>query len=217
MNQEFVTGLRSGPRATRTSDLLREFAGSLIGERVTVGDIVAGLGDRGLGVLLAIFAIPNILPSTVPFGNVATAIPPLIFAVQLMMGGHRLVLPNAIAKRTVGTKMLKIGAPRIAAVLAWFERLLKPRMPWVTSPGAERIIGAIGILLSIVSMLPIPFGHNLPALGLMLIGLGLIERDGLAIVIGSAIGLAGTLILGLVIFGIAHGLGFIIHAHHIHI
>src|SRR5882672_4264733 len=65
-------------KPTRTSALLREFALSLTGERVSIGDIVAALGDRGLGVLIAIFALPNILPSTVPFGNVLTGIPPLV-------------------------------------------------------------------------------------------------------------------------------------------
>ena len=59
-------------KPTRTSALLRDFAMSLTGERVSVGEIVAALGDRGIGVLIAIFALPNILPSTVPFGNVVT-------------------------------------------------------------------------------------------------------------------------------------------------
>lgn len=217
MNQDVVTGLRTRERNTRTSDLLREFAASLTDQRVTVGDIVSALGDRGLGVLIAIFSLPNILPSTVPFGNVATGLPPLIFAVHLMLGINVLILPRFLAKHTIGTKMLKIGAPRIANVLSWFERLLKPRLPWVTVPQAERVIGAICVVLALVSMLPIPFGHNLPALGLLLIGLGLIERDGLAILIGSAIGIAGTVVLGLVIFGLAHGLSFIIRAGEAHL
>ena len=217
MNQDAVTGLRSRERTTRTSDLLRDFASSLTSDRVTVGDIVSALGDRGLGVLIAIFALPNILPSTVPFGNVATGIPPLVFAIQLMLGVDNLILPDFIARRTISSKMLKMGAPRIASVLSWFERLLKPRLPMVTLPRVERVVGAVCIVLALVSMLPIPFGHNLPALGLLLIGLGLIERDGLSILIGSAIGLLGTLVLGLVIFGLAHGLSFIIHAHNIHL
>ena len=106
---------------------------------------------------------------------------------------------------------------RVAGVLSWFERLLEPRFPSVTSVRTERLIGTICIVLALVSTLPIPFGHNLPALGLVLIGLGLIERDGLAIIFGSVIGLIGTLLLGLVIFGLATGLRFIIHAHGVHI
>jgi hypothetical protein len=217
MNKHADIAAGEGAHPTRTSDLLREFARSLTSDRVTLAEIVAGLGDRGLGVLIAVFALPNILPSAVPFGNVPTGLPPLIFAIQLALGVDHLILPGFIARRTVGTQWLRALAPRVASVLSWFERLLTPRMEWVTDARAERIIGIIAIVLAMVSTLPIPFGHNLPALGLVLIGLGLIERDGLAILIGAAIGMAGSILLGLVIFGVAHGLGFIIHAHNVHI
>ncbi len=217
MNKHADIAAEEGTHPTRTSELLRAFAHSLTNDRVTLADIVAGLGDRGLGVLIAIFALPNILPSAVPFGNVPTGIPPLIFAIQLALGVDHLILPGFLARRTVGTQWLRALAPRVASVLSWFERLLTPRMEWVTDPRAERIIGIIAIVLAMVSTLPIPFGHNLPALGLVLIGLGLIERDGLAILTGAAIGMAGAILLGLVIFGVAHGLSFIIHAHNIHI
>ncbi len=217
MNKHSDIAAEEGTHPTRTSELLRAFARSLTSERVTLAEIVAGLGDRGLGVLIAVFALPNILPSAVPFGNVPTGIPPLIFAIQLALGVDHLILPGFLARRTVGTQWLRAIAPRVASVLSWFERLLTPRMEWVTDPRAERIVGIIAIVLAMVSTLPIPFGHNLPALGLVLIGLGLIERDGLAILIGAAIGMAGAILLGLVIFGLAHGLSFIIHAHNVHI
>jgi hypothetical protein len=215
MNQSAGKDAWSNPRPTRTSEFLRDFVGTLAAERVSVADMVAGLGDRGLGVLLAIFALPNILPSTVPFGNVATGIPPLIFAIQLTMGGHHLILPGFIERKTVSTRSLKALVPRIASVLSWFESLLRPRLAWVTSARSERIIGAVAILLALVATTPIPFAHQLPSLGLTLIGLGLIERDGLAILTGAAIGLTGTILLGLVLFGLAHGLGFLVHHHHL--
>jgi hypothetical protein len=134
-----------------------------------------------------------------------------------MLGVDHLILPGFLARRKVGTHWLKAIAPKVASVLSWFERLLSPRMAWVTTERAEHFVGAIAIVLALVSTLPIPFGHNLPALGLVLIGLGLIERDGLAILIGAGIGMLGSILLGLVIFGLAHGLSFIIHARNIHL
>src|SRR5215472_15012971 len=91
-------------RPTRTSEMLREFAASRTGKRVSIGEIVAALGDRGLGVLITIFALPNVFPSTVPFGNVLTGIPVIVFAVQLMLGVERLILPGIIARRTIRTE-----------------------------------------------------------------------------------------------------------------
>ncbi len=200
-------------RPTRTSEMLRDFAESRTGERVSVGEIVAALGDRGLGVLIAIFALPNVFPSTVPFGNVLTGIPVILFAVQLMLGVERLILPGVIARRTISTALLKSAAPRVAGLLAWFERLLRPRVPFMTTARGERAIGILCMVLSIVSTLPVPFGHQLPALGIMLIGLGLIERDGLAMLAGAALGAVGIVALGLLVIGIVHGAHKYLHIH----
>jgi hypothetical protein len=196
----------------RTSDLLNAYVQSLTEERTSVRDIVAGLGERGLGVLIAIFALPNLLPSTVPFGNVATGIPPLFLAVQLMLGYVQPILPAFIADRSVATATLKAFVPRVTAILRWFERLLAPRLPWVTGRLAERLFGGFCVVLAIASTLPIPFGHNLPALGLVLIGLGLIERDGAAILSGALIGLAGIVLLVALPLGLVEGLHFLLHS-----
>jgi hypothetical protein len=200
----------SPPVPEKTSQLLRAFAGHLGSERVSLQDIVAGLDDRGLGVLMAIFAVPNIFPSTVPFGNVITGIPVIILAVHLMLGWHRLVLPRVIARRSIGAATLKSFTPKLAAILARIEPLLKPRLPAVSGAFGERVVGAICLILSILSALPIPFGHMVPALALMVIGLGLIEHDGVAILLGAALGLAGAILFGLVVFGLATRLSRVI-------
>jgi len=200
----------SGARPEKTSQLLRQFADQLGSDRVSLEDVVASLGDRGLGVLMAIFAVPNIFPAPIPFGNVLFGIPVIILAVHLMLGWPRLVLPKTIAQRSIGAGMLKSITPQLAGMLARIEPLLKPRLPAVSTPAAERIIGLICVVLSILSALPIPFGHMVPALALMVIGLGLIEHDGAAILLGAALGLAGLLVFGLVVFGLASGLGHLI-------
>src|SRR5580704_16710951 len=104
-------------RPARTSQLLRGFAEHLTAERVSLAEIDRGLGDRGLGVLMAVFAVPNIFPSTVPFGNVLTGIPVILLAVHLMLGWRQLVLPPFLARRSIGAGTLKSFAPKLAAVL----------------------------------------------------------------------------------------------------
>ena len=192
-------------RPPRTSQLLRAFAEELTAERVSLAEIDRGLGDRGLGVLMAVFAVPNIFPSTVPFGNVLTGIPEILLAVHLMLGWRQLVLPRFLARRSIAAGLLKSFAPKLAGALAKVEPLLRPRLVMVSSPAAERVVGVIALLLSILSALPIPFGHMVPALALMVIGLGLIEHDGAAILFGAALGLVGALLFALVLLGLAEG------------
>lgn len=198
---------------TRTSEVLCAFAQSRTSDRVSIGEIVDALGDRGLGVLLAAFAIPNVFPSTIPFGNVLTGIPVILISAQLMMGMERLYLPRFIAQRTISTAFLKAWTPRVTRLLAWFERLLRPRFSYMTQADAERAIGTLCMVLSIATTLPIPFGHQLPALGIMLIGLGLIERDGLALLAGTLIGLVGVALLGFALFGLVNGAHLLMHLH----
>ena len=58
---------------------------------------------------------------------------------------------------------------------------------------------AVGTM-AIIVVLPIPFGNLLPALALMLMGLGLVFRDGVAVVAGLAgAGLALAVTAGLVV------------------
>jgi len=208
MTSESGQGEEAPPR---TSHVLRNFSASLTTPRVTVAEIVKALADRGLGVLIAIFALPNVLPSTVPFGNVPAGISVIVFSVQLLLGMQHLILPDFIGNRSIRTGTFKMFAPRVASVLSWIERLLAPRQAWVTGMVAERIVGAICVVLSIVSTIPIPFAHNMPALGLTLIGLGLIERDGIAILAGIVIGITGVVLLALVMFGFAHGVAELLY------
>ena len=194
---------------TRTSDLLLQLADRIDTPRVSIRYLVDALGERGLGVLIAVFALPNILPSVVPFGNVLFGVMVMIFSIHLVLGVRHLMLPEFIGRRGMSTQSFRAWAPRLAQALSWFERLLKPSLPSVTHRGPERIIGLLCLVFAVVCALPIPFVHNIPAVALTLIGLGLIERDGRAILIGTAIGIAGVVVLAVVLLGLASGVGYL--------
>jgi hypothetical protein len=77
-----------------------------------------------------------------------------------------------------------------------FEKLLKPRLLFLTSTWAERGIGLCCLIAAALVFLPIPFGNLLPALALCAFGLALIERDGVLALLGL-----GTLGFGLMVLG----------------
>lgn len=211
LNRNTALVVTSKPQ--RTSALFAAFAASLTGERVSVREIADALGDRGLGVMLAIFAIPNVFPSTVPFGNVLTGIPVILLAIQLMLGFERLIIPGFIARRTIDAAWIKRASPGVVTLFGFVERLLRPRLAFMTTPRAERGVGVLCFVLSVLTTLPVPFGHQIPAFSIILIGLGLIEGDGLAILIGAGLGLAGLATLILLVIGLVHGAHHLLHIH----
>jgi hypothetical protein len=64
------------------------------------------------------------------------------------------------------------------------ERHLRPRLAPPTAPRAERAWAGLIALLALILALPIPAGNLLPAWGIVLLALGITERDGRVVLAG---------------------------------
>lgn len=71
----------------------------------------------------------------------------------------------------------------------------------MTTWTGERFVGSAVLILAIVLTLPIMFGNWLPSFAIAIIALAIVEKDGLAIVVGLIFGVIGLLIAGAVVFG----------------
>ena len=79
-----------------------------------------------------------------------------------------------------------------------------PRWCSVVTGAGERFLGLYIAVIAGFLMMPIPFGNGLPALGIALMAVGLIEKDGKAAVAGMVLGFLGTLYIGV---AVAAGIG----------
>ena len=180
----------------RTSALLSEFAATWQGERVYLRELWSVLGNRSFGFLLFLFAIPNSLPMIgVPGVSSVTGIPLLLLSAQMMLGMPQPYLPKWLGNRSIAAEDLRRVVQKVAPVLAVMERLTRPRLLWLSGMRGERLMGVASFLFAFVLALPIPFGNLLPGVSLLLIGFGLIERDGLCIAAGLTIGTFAMFIL----------------------
>ena len=166
----------------RLSEILAELAGDDSRDRISVHDMVETMRARAFGALLLIFAFPNILPT--PPGTAGILGLPLIFLSAQMMLGLDPWLPGFIARRSMARSTFQALVARIEPWLLRAERLLRARMQVLAHPRAQRILGALCLIVSIALVLPVPFANMAPSIALCLIGLGVLERDGLWIVLG---------------------------------
>ena len=178
------------------SSLLLAFAANFTAERVRVRDITESLGQRSFGFILLIFALPNSLPILgIPGVSTITGLPMLFVAVQMALGHNRVYLPRWIADSSIATADFQ---RLVSKVVPWFrriEKLMRPRILFLSQGNAERWLGAFCVLLAFLLALPIPLGNLLPALGILFIALGLIESDGVCVLVGIAIGIAAWVFL----------------------
>lgn len=190
------------------SQLLRLLADDTTRERIAVGDLMQALGDRAIGALLFIFAFPNILP--VPPGTSSVLGAPLVFLAAQLTFGMRPWLPGFISRRSMSRTDFHKMVQHVAPWLERAEKLLRPRVSFLTFPPFEYLLGLVCLLLATVLVLPIPLGNMLPALAISLLALGLIERDGYAIVAGVVAAAAATALVSGVIWGLIKAAVFMI-------
>lgn len=167
-------------------------------ERISIGDLLAALGDRALAALLFVFAVPNVLP--VPPGTSTILGAPLVFLAAQLSLGLRPWLPGVIAHLTMSRADFAALVQRISPWLKRADRLLRPRAVVLVLPPMEYLVGLVCLLLAVVLVLPIPLGNMLPALAISLLALGILERDGLWVVGGLAVAVVAALVVSGVVF-----------------
>lgn len=175
-------------RHERTSDIIARLARDYEGDKISVGRLMEALQDRSFGVIIILFALPNaIIPIAWVLGT-----PILLFAIQLVMGRQKPWLPEFMSRQEMSRETFVKASDYVVRYLSMMERWLKPRWGWLTTDMAERLVGLWMVFLTLVLLVPVPFGNALPAFGISIIAAGLVEKDGAAIMVGSLIGLAGT-------------------------
>lgn len=197
-----------GESKKRVSQILDQVGDDDRRERVSISDLMRAMDARAVAALILLFALPNVLPT--PPGTSSILGLPLLYLCAQMMLGKLPWLPALIADRSMTRSDFRAFVSRVTPWLARAERLLKPRLLFLTSPKGEQVIGALCLLLAIVLAMPIPLGNMLPALAISLMALGVLERDGLWVIIGVIVAVLSLVIVWGVVWALAKAFIFIL-------
>lgn len=182
------------------SELVSTIAREWPHERVSLGDLIAALGPRGYGVLIVLFALPNLLPIYIPGLSPIFGVPLMIICAQLAWGLTTPRLPGFLTRRSMKRADLRLIAERALPWLRRVERWVRPRPSFVTTRTGERIIGAYGVWLACIVIVPLPLTNGPPSLACLIMAIGVMEEDTVTILAGAAFGVFATF-LGLSIIG----------------
>jgi hypothetical protein len=173
-----------------TSTILTSFA-KADDERITLGDVLQKAGSRAHGLALFIFVLPEAIPLPTPSLSTFLAIPLVLIAAHLTIFGEGRGIPNRLRARTIPPSVLRKIAQYVVPILKYVERLSRPRLHALVE--YERLLGFVCLVLAIVLALPIPLANFLPALCLVAIAFGMLQRDGVIVGFGL-LGSVGVLI-----------------------
>ena len=159
-------------------------------DRISIEDIMAAMNSGGFGLVLMFFSLPIFIPLPPPFPSLIS-LPLLIFAVQMVVGLKAPKLPKIISRKTIKRAVLANIIEKSSIYFAKAEKLLKPRLTFLSKGIFERIVGFFILIFSISVLLPLPLGNLLPGVGILITSFGLIGKDGLVIILGLLVGLIG--------------------------
>ncbi|MCR9148952.1 MAG: exopolysaccharide biosynthesis protein [Rhodobacteraceae bacterium] len=182
------------------SGLLADLAALAEGrERVSLDALLATIGTRGFGPPIVVLALLLILPvGMVPGMPGAVALTLAAIAVQLGLGRRCLRPPRRLREARIAARHLRAVIGRLRPLARRSERVLRPRLPRLTASRLAALTLAAALLATAAVVFVLGFIPGLPfmlAWPLLLIGLGLTARDGLAVAIGLALYLPAGLVL----------------------
>lgn len=157
------------------------------------------MDNRAFGLATLVFAIPSVIPMP-PGVPTVVGIALLIVSIQMVLGREDLWLPKFLSKRSFSRQALVNGFLKIKPQLGFVERFARPRLLFLTGRAATVFIGVVILVMAVVLILPLPPGGNFPpALACAILGMGLVERDGLIILIGLAATIAASVVAVLLV------------------
>jgi hypothetical protein len=187
------------------SQRIRTLVRSLPRTGITLSDLIHRVGSDGLLVLTALLTLVFLIPVSIP--GVSTVFGAAILLIGLSrLFGRDLWIPARMRDKVIGTKKLR---PVLRKALPWLqkiERVSRPnRIGWLVADGAVDRINNVSLILgAVLLMMPfgmIPFSNTFPAVALLFFAIGLLQRDGVCVLLGYVANLVTIAYFGVLITG----------------
>lgn len=146
-------------------------------------------GEQGFGILSGLLTLPMLIPVPIPLAGFSTLMGAgtILMGLQLALGAKQPWLPRRIAQWEMSPKLSQGLLKNIERVLYPVEKFSQTRLVRVShNQNIRRLIG-LGMAWNAVLMalpLPIPLTNLLPAYTIEALVIGLLEDDGLLMLIG---------------------------------
>ena len=188
------------------SQELQELALRFANRPVRLSELMDATQGRGFNLLLLLISLPFLSPIpllglSTPFGFIV-----LLIGSRLALG-RQPWLPQRLLQRELPARFIARVFAASIRMAHWMEVLLRPRLDYLHEQWLYRRIGGTLIMLSgllLLLPLPIPLTNSFPALTVVLLATGAMERDGLFFLGGCAVFALTLVYFGLLTFGGAH-------------
>ena len=187
------------------SATLRGVAESLPEGTVSVRYLLTTVGEHSMLLLCIILTIPFLTP--IPLPGVSTIFGAIIMLIAAGIILNRLPwLPRQVLDRPISSEQLGKVMQRGSQLSAKIERFVKPRLSVLSATTTvNRVNGLLLLLGGTMLILPLPFiplSNMIPGYGILFLAIGMLQRDGLMILLGYLLNVATLLYFAAIAIGV---------------
>jgi hypothetical protein len=176
----------------------------------TLGSIIETFEEKSFAVLFVLLLGVPALP--IPTGGATHVLEAIamLLALQLLVGREKIWLPRRWRAITLKGPKHKRFLERLLRLIRWLERRSRPRGRVVFDHRASNTaFGALVVIGTLAAFVAPPFSglDTLPALGVVLLSLGVLLEDALIAAAGIAVGAGGIALVVLLSRAVVRGVG----------
>lgn len=158
-------------------------------QSVSLGQLMDRTQSQGFGIVAGLLTLPMLVPWPVPLAGFSTVMGAgiVMIGAQLTLGYSQPVLPKKVTQFKFSPQMSQRLLQYLSRILHPLERLAKTRYGLFSRHQTFRRITGLCMSWNAILMglpLPIPLTNLLPAYTILLMVIGLLESDGLLILVG---------------------------------
>ncbi len=173
----------------KLSETLRHLLDEHYDQPLVLGTLLQKTGEQGFGIILGLLTLPMVIPLPVPLAGFSTVMGGgvALMGLQLAMGAQQPYLPKCLARRALPPKVSQILLKNLNRVLRPIERLAKRRLVAISLHPVHRRFLGLCLIWDAFLMglpLPIPLTNIIPGYAILVIAIGLLETDGVLILLG---------------------------------
>lgn len=188
----------------RLSDALRRLLAEANGRALQVREMIEILRGKGLQMMVILLCLPFLSPVTIPGISTPFGLAIMLCGFRIAFG-HKPWLPAFVLNRRISAhaleKMVGVGCRIYEKV----EKVVRPRLSYLfIGPGMTMLVGLsialAAFLLSLPIPPPFPLTNTIPGFALIFLALGLMEKDGVLILIGYTLTLIALVYISIIAF-----------------
>ena len=154
-------------------------------EQISTFDLVEIMGvHTSFLILLLILSVLNIILAPLPVNSFILGIPLIFFSICYLFGFKEVIFLKKLFKKSVKCIAWRKHIDKVSHYIEKIFVISKPRFCYLAQLHRRLVSGFILFIISLLIFLPIPFINTSGSVTMIMVLLGIIQKDGLFLTIG---------------------------------